>query len=314
MFETITPRSAAEFTQGRERIESEMLIRAIATSNTELKILTQASLVQGHEVPLTTIRTDLHDACDGSEPRSVTTGHINRGHIIRVVQEMDDQFVRVVGERGNFRAVLSTDGHDVSAAMGGHLINLAVDTNVPLRRLIGENLSPKKLPGKKSDIPEKDNEAEDVEVKKGTGSIEARIKILTALWQHASVEWMPAPDLLVATQEVGIAERVVRRHVTKLIKIGILERRKPDRQLPSERSLRGYLYRIKQESGHIPPTEVVDRYLGIILLSSIRDPEFIRQGIGHLKDIGQDPTYVPDLIDRSFAHTGHTGKKRRAAA
>jgi len=283
----INTTTAAEIVAGRNRIPGDVVIDALGSNNTELKVLVQAPLIAETDVPLRAVKSYLKDACNGNELQPLTSANI-----ISVLRAMNPRFVEVHKTGTQLSAVQSQEGRVISAALGGHLLNLAVGTNIPLRGLIGESLKSKQLPGAVTTM----------------GSIETRLNVLCSLWQLANNDWTPAADLLEGAKERGVAERITRSHVAKLIDHGVVEKRTPARRIPGSTGSNGYLYRIKQENGHVPPTEIVDRFLGIVLLSSVLDPDFIREGLGHLEDISQNPKYVPFLLKRSFLHTGHTGK------
>jgi DNA-binding transcriptional ArsR family regulator len=288
MPEIINLEIAAELAVGKPRLADEEIIDVLADNNTELKVLAQAPLREGVPVPLSKVSTTIGEACNGNNIQVVSSGHVNR-----VLRSMNPSFVEIINRRGRISAIQTPAGRSLSAATGGHLLQLAAETNIPLRGILGESIKPR-------------NFSSGLEA---NGSIETRLSILTILWRHARKEWRTATELYEAATENDIPNRVVRSHLSNLQNFGVVERRAPKTHLQSERSLHGYLYRIKQENGHIPATEIVDRCLGIVVCASLMDQKFITSGLDHLERISKNPLYVPYLLRRSFKHSGHTGKK-----
>ena len=124
----------------------------------------------------------------------------------------------------------------------------------------------------------------------------------------AREEWRTATDVLDASRKLGIADKVTRDHLTSLGAIGIVER--------EDWKFGGYSYRIKQEGGPVAPVSIVERYLSIVTLSSVEDPDFISEGLDRLGEIASDPKSVTELLVRSQGSYGtkggHGGRKPTA--
>lgn len=281
---------ARQFIEGRDRLPGDVVIDALANNNTEFKGLVQAPLRVDEWVPLTEIRPSLVDSCGDSDLHTVSYAQMHS-----VLRAMNPRFVQLGKTDERPMAFQTQEGRFISASTAGHLLRFAIDTNVPLRCLMGESLKPRELPGKA----------------KAAGSIEIRLNVLSLLFEHAREGWLSAVDMHDAAEERKLRYENVRTHVRKLRNIGIVERKPATKTTPGLGNAKGFLYRIKQENGHIPPTETVDRYLGIVLMVSAMDPDFVAQGLDHLEQISQDSSYVPFLLKRSFVNTGHTGKNAK---
>jgi hypothetical protein len=122
---------------------------------------------------------------------------------------------------------------------------------------------------------------------------------------------MHTGDLVRLAEDRGARPKQASSHLKGLIDGGIVERRNPNRKLKSEKYHKGKMVRLKPENGLMAPSEIVERYLSIILLTSVVDVDFLADGLDKLNKISSDSKAVPYLIKRSFASGGHAGKSTK---
>lgn len=287
MSEPFKLHEVSRYVAGQDRIPGSVVLSALADNNTELKILIQASLRENEPVPLKGIQDTLIRACNGNVLQTVSYPQV-----YSTVKGMDDNFVSIKKTPEGTAVMQTKAGRNLSAAVGGHILNLAKETNTSARVLVGENLQPRLLYGGQ----------------RGRGSVDARLIVLSTMWEHAKEDWQSSIDLMKMFVEKGVSVKQAEAHLKRLQQAGIVEQSEPSSKTKRDPGVRRYKYRLKQKNAEISPTKIVERYLSIVLLSSVIDPDFIAEGLDHLGEISNDPTYVPYLLKRSYANTKHTGK------
>ncbi len=290
MIERITLDEAIEFSAVASRIDDGQVIDALSDANTELKAAALATLELERPVLMTDVLEKINTA-------NTTAGRelhrLGSDHIWSVLRAMNRDFVIIEGESRKRAAILTEKGYNLSRGIAGHLVQLGVDSNTPLRQLVGENRK-----------PVKDSSREN------NGAIENRLNILTCLYGLASERFVSATKITTKLDGI-VAARTFRKHATKLEGAGLIEVREPSADKKSELKSEGFQYRIKQENGYISPVETIDRFLAIVVMTKISEtyPEFMSDGNRILSEYSLNPIYAPALLKRSFMNTAHTGKK-----
>ena len=263
------------------------LINILSDNNTELKILSKAPLLLEREMILSKIFEVMIESCDED-----VSDVLNATVVASTVSKMNKRFIDIDYKDYGKVARITEEGIRISAAIGGHLLELAYLSDIPLRQLVGEHMPPRlRSTGYL-----------------GRGSIEGRAHILTTLWDVTRNEWLPATELLNNLKGKGLHEVQIRKQIKKLRKSGIVERRSPNPLNIEENSVRGYLYRINQEEAPFPALKTVERYLSILLMTSVNDEQFVESGLDKLRIISSNGPAHTKLIRNSFV-TNHFGKR-----
>lgn len=186
------------------------------------------------------------------------------------------------------RLLSRTKFGEFASAMGGHLLQLSCESSVPIRLLVGE--------------PKVQRDADGNIISNSTST---RIGVLAEFLLEAQT-WQPTARLLPhIADRLDSSEKTILPHMERLLETKLVEKRKI--KLPGQRNKIAQ-YRLKPADEFRDPAGVIKKYLEIVVRFANGDLDVVEEGYECTRRILGNKSYVPYLIQRSLAASGHTGK------
>lgn len=185
--------------------------------------------------------------------------------------------------RKNWVARMDTEVGRYALGLTGSLLDLSLQTNVPLRAIIGEQRRPKD---------------------DALHSVESRLGILYALakFDDQNSEFT-AIDLFREVEELGIDYIVVKKSFRSLRDSGLLD---------SSGEGKSRTHTLSQGDAYRSSTRhTIDELMKLVALFAVGSETAIAEGTKKAHEILKQPDLVAKLAYRSYASSGHTGKKTR---
>lgn len=185
--------------------------------------------------------------------------------------------------RKNWVARMDTEVGRYALGLTGSLLDLSVQTNIPLRTILGEQRRPKDG---------------------ALHSIESRLGILYALAKFDAQDTeFTAIDLYREVEELGIDYMVVKKSLRSL-RAGEL--------LDSDGEGKSRTHTLSQGDEYRSSTRhVIDQVMKRVALFAVASEIAIEEGTKKAHEILEQPDLVAKLAYRSYASSGHTGKHTR---
>ncbi len=262
-------------------LDTAQMCEIIGGINTELKCALIGSLPFGQARSA----DEVFDSIQAHDGFSLTNPPYKPNKIRRDLGRMPDLLrdVAVDPEDETHWFTKNRVGH-FATAMAGGLATISQATNIPTRKLTSERLVKESPDGQVVD------------------AIQNRLNVLYVLTVATTPanRWVPIGKLNEAALELGSTNRSVHVNLGSLVKGGIVA---------VKESQRGRKFRFAAGDDCTRPEEAVASYLEMFAKFACGDSDAIEQGHTQIMDILDNNKVLPYIIQRSFASTGHSGKR-----
>lgn len=253
---------------------------SLSDLNTEPKCVLLASVPEDEEIKIAELRRDLRERGAFNEVSSETF------QISGIAREMDGRLLAVrsdgegLGKRGNLWARrFSPDTARAHTVLAGMLLGFSIDTDIPLRKILGERL-----------------------IAGSSDAVKARIRTLEAMTTMTVLGCgtVVSVDLLDFLQETqGIDPRQARRYMNSFTETGIMTRFIEGKNLKFE-----FIDTARGDNG----LEIVQKFFGILNGAVVKSPVITETGLTTSRKVLDDPKILSNIVARSYNATNHFGK------